>query len=114
MKNRYISEFPRALIIGIVIFCIITFINVLNGASFKFDENLKYTFLYTLLYSVSLHLANTSLFIFLDSVFKEERFSKKRIVVGFVSSFVLSLVVIFLLRILEVVVIKNELFTDFI
>lgn len=114
MKNKYIREFPRALLIGLGIFCIITLINVLNGVNLKFDENLKGTFLYTLLYSVSLHLANTSLFIFLDSVFKEERFSKKRIFIGFTLSFFLSLFVIFILRVFEDVVIENKTFTDFI
>ena len=61
MKNRYIKEFPRAFLIGFCIFIIITFINVLNGASLKFDENLKLTLLYTMLYTISLHIANTSL-----------------------------------------------------
>ena len=114
MKNRYIREFPRAFLIGLGIFCVLTLINVLNGASLKFDENLKFTFLYTILYTVSLHLANTSLFIFLDSVFKEERFSKRRIFIGFALSFVLSLTVIFLLRVFEDVVVEGKTFAYFI
>ena len=114
MKNRYIREFPRAFLIGLGIFCILTLINVLNGASLKFDENLKYTFLYTILYTVSLHLANTSLFIFLDSVFKEERFSKRRIFIGFALSFVLSLTVIFVLRVFEDVIVEGKTFSNFI
>jgi hypothetical protein len=69
--------------------------------------------LYTLLYSVSLHLANTSLFVFLDEFFKEERFSKKRILVGFVSSFIVSLFVIFLLRIFEDVIIEGNTLNNF-
>ncbi|TDP59311.1 2TM domain-containing protein [Flavobacterium dankookense] len=114
MKNRYLREFPRAIVIGLGIFCIITFINVLNGASLQFNDELKSTFLYTLLYTTSLHLANTSLFIFLDKIFKEERFSKRRIFIGFALSFVLSLFVIFLLRVFEDVVIEGSTFLDFI
>lgn len=114
MKNRYIREFPRAFLIGLGIFCVLILINVLNGGSLKFDENLKFTFLYTILYTVSLHLANTSLFIFLDSVFKEERFSKKRIFVGFTLSFLLSLFVIFILRVFENVLIEGKSFVYFI
>lgn len=114
IKNRYIREFPRAFLIGLGIFCVLTLINVLNGASLKFDENLKYTFLYTILYTVSLHLANTSLFIFLDSVFKEERFSKRRIFIGFALSFVLSLTVIFVLRVFEDVIVEGKTFSNFI
>jgi hypothetical protein len=114
MKNRYIREFPRAFLIGLGIFCVLTLINVLNGGSLKFDENLKFTFLYTILYTVSLHLANTSLFIFLDSVFKEERFSKRRIFIGFALSFVLSLTVIFVLRVFEDVIVEGKTFSNFI
>ncbi len=114
IKNRYIREFPRAFLIGLGIFCVLTLINVLNGGSLKFDENLKFTFLYTILYTVSLHLANTSLFIFLDSVFKEERFSKRRIFIGFALSFVLSLTVIFVLRVFEDVLVEGKTFSNFI
>jgi len=114
MKNRYLREFPRAIVIGLGIFCIITLINVLNGASLQFNDGLKSTFLYTLLYTTSLHLANTSLFIFLDKIFKEERFSKRRIFIGFTLSFVLSLLVIFILRVFEDVVIEGQTFTGFI
>jgi len=114
MKNTYIREFLRSFIIGLGIFCVLILINVLNGGSIKFDENLKNTFLYTILYTVSLHLANTSLFIFLDTVFKEERFSKKRIFIGFTLSFFLSLFVIFLLRVFEEVIIDGETFGTFI
>jgi 2TM domain/Histidine kinase len=113
MKNKYVREFPRALLIGLGIFVIIVVIDALNGGSLRFDTRLKTTFLYTILYSVTLHIANTSLFIFLDGVFKEERFSKRRIVIGFTSSFVLSLFVIFLLRAFEDVVIENKSFAVF-
>jgi hypothetical protein len=113
MNNKYIKEFPRALAIGFGVFCVIILINFLNGNEVAFDEKMKSTLLYTSLYSVSLHLANTSLFIFLDNYFKEERFSKRRILVGFVSSFFLSLFVIFLLRIFEDVVIEGETLSAF-
>ena len=113
MNNKYIKELPRALAIGFSIFCIIIFMNFLNGKEIALNENMKFTFLYTLLYSLSLHLANTSLFIFLDDFFKEERFSKKRILVGFVSSFIVSLFVIFLLRIFEDVIIEGNTLNNF-
>lgn len=113
MNNKYIKEFPRALAIGFTVFCIIILINFLNGSEVAFNKKMKFTLLYTLLYSVSLHLANTSLFIFLDNFFKEERFSKKRILVGFISSFFLSLFVIFLLRVFEDVVIEGNTLNEF-
>ncbi len=113
MNNKYMREFPRALAIGFSVFCVIVIINFLNGNEVAFDDKMKSTLLYTLLYSVSLHLANTSLFIFLDNYFKEERFSKRRILVGFVSSFFLSLFVIFLLRVFEDVVIEGSTLNEF-
>lgn len=113
MKNNYIREFPRALLIGLAIFCTIILIEVVNGGKVQWDNNLKTTFLYTLLYSMSLHFANTFLFITLDKIFAGNRFSKMRIIIGFISSFVLSLFVIFLLRLFENVIIEGEVFSQF-
>ena len=108
MKNSYIKEFPRALFIGLTIFGIINLIRFLNGEIVQFDEQLKLTFIYTLLYSFTLHLANTYLFLLLDKIFVNERFSRRRIAIGFVASFVLSLFVIFLLRLFISVGIENQ------
>lgn len=66
-----------------------------------------------MLYTISLHFVNTSLFIWLDSYFKEDKFSRKRILVGFVLSFFLSLFVIFLLRIVEDVLIEGKTLLSF-
>ncbi len=114
MKNKYLREFTRALLIGFGVFCVVLLLNVLNGATFHFDTKLGILFFYTILYSVALHIANTSLFIFLDKFFSKERFSKKRIIVGFFSSFLVSLLVIFLLRLFEDVIIEKRDFIDFI
>ena len=108
MKNPYIKEFPRALLIGLGIFGVIVLLQFLNGAKIALDAKFRLTFLYTILYTVALHIANTSLFIKLDAVFKEDRFSRKRIFIGFFASFLLSIFVIFLLRILIVVLIEGK------
>ncbi|MBA4318207.1 MAG: histidine kinase [Flavobacterium sp.] len=71
-------------------------------------------FLYTMLYTLALHLTNTYLFITLDKIFVNERFSKKRIFIGFVSSFVLSLFVVFLLRLFISILIENQSLSFFI
>ena len=113
MKNDYIKEFPRAFFIGLAIFVILNLIRAFNG-SFSVDDRLGVMFLYTILYSFALHLSNTFLFITLDRIFVNERFSKKRIFIGFVSSFFLSLFVIFLLRLFIITIIENKLFSVFI
>ena len=114
MKNQFLKEIPRAAIISLSIFMIIILINFLNGNEIAFNDNLKSTFYYTVLYSFSLHLANTFLFVTLDRIFVNDRFSIKRIVIGFLSSFVLSVFIIFLLRIFINVGIEGENFAHFI
>jgi hypothetical protein len=113
MKNKYIKELPRAIFIGLSIFIFILILKVLNGEEIAFDSNLKLTFIYTFFYSFSLHFANTVLFIFLDKVFVKDRFSRNRIIVGFIASFFLSLFVIFLLRIFISVVFENNTVNNF-
>lgn len=113
MRNDYVKEFPRAFFIGLAIFVVLNLIRAFNG-SFSLDERLGVMFLYTILYSFALHLSNTFLFITLDKIFVNERFSKKRIFVGFVSSFFLTLFVIFLLRVFINTVIENKPFDIFI
>ena len=113
MKNDYVKEFPRAFFIGIAIFVVLNLIRAFNG-SFSLDERLGVMFLYTILYSFALHLSNTFLFITLDRIFINERFSKKRIFIGFVSSFFLSLFVIFLLRLFIITIIENKPLSVFI
>ena len=114
MKNDYVKELPRAFYIGIVVFGLLNLIRILDGESISFDEHLKLMFLYTMLYTLALHLTNTYLFITLDKFFVNERFSKKRILVGFVSSFILSLFVIFLLRLFISILIEKQSLSFFI
>jgi sensor histidine kinase YesM len=71
-------------------------------------------FLYTMLYSFALHISNTFLFITLDKFFINERFSKRRIFIGFVSSFFLSLFVIFLLRLFISIFIEKQSLSVFV
>lgn len=105
--NKIIKEFPRALFIGFMIFAFILTVNYLNGNQINYNT-IKWTGFYSVIYTLSLHLSNTLLFIKLDEIFKNERFTKKRIVIGFIASFLLSLFVIFLLRIFEEVVMEDS------
>lgn len=111
--NKLIREFPRALFISMMIFIVLTIIPVLNGGVVNFDNHLKVNFLYTMLYGMSLYYVNAILFMFLDSVFKNNRYAIKRLIIGFLTSFVLSLFVIFLLRIFEDVIIEENTLSAF-
>jgi len=100
----------RSLGIGMIIFVIMIILNLIYGRELVFDSHLKTLFLYTILYSLAIGYANQLVFLWLDKKFADERFSLKRIVTGFVSSFVVTLIVIFLLRIFEDVVIEGKTF----
>lgn len=108
-----IKELLRSLGIGVVIFLVIMLINTIYGATIAFDSALGKTFLYTMLYSVVLGFANQMVFVYLDRIFVKDRFSLKRMAVGFIASFVVTLTVIFLLRVFEDVVIEGGTFQKY-
>lgn len=112
--HRFLRELPRALLISFLIFVVLVTIPVLNGGTITFDNKLKVNFLYTMLYGMSLYYANAILYMFLDTFFEKNKYSIKRLVIGFLSSLVVTLVVIFLLRIFEDVIIEGRTFTEFI
>ena len=87
-------------------------INVVMGSEIHFSKRLLIQFFFTALYTFSLYSANAVLFVKLDSLFVD-RFSIKRLVTGFIGSFLVSLVVIFLLHIFEEVVFNNHTFEYF-
>lgn len=98
---------------GFGIFLLIQLLNWLLGNRIEFNFNMLHTFLYTLLYTFCIGAANYGVFRLLDRQFSDDRFSKKRVVVGFFACFIVSLLVIFLLRIFEDVVIKQRSFEKF-
>jgi hypothetical protein len=109
-----IKEMPRGIIISLLIFLTLLILRVITGNTVSFDTSLAINFGYTMLYSISLYFSNAGLFIYLDEVYKDDRFDKKRIVVGFLSSFLISITIIFLLRVFEDVLIEGSTFKAFI
>ena len=113
MINKLIKEIPRALTITILIFFVLILLRLITGNTIRFDTNLFVNFGHTMLYGLSLYFTNAILFIYLDEKFQVERFSLKRIVIGFLSSFLISIVVIFLLRVFQDVIIAQHSFSEF-
>ncbi|MBF6639917.1 2TM domain-containing protein [Flavobacterium sp. J49] len=111
--KQLIKEIPRAIIISISIFLVLLLIRLITGNQVAFDYALLVNFGYNMLYGFSLYFANAAIFIYLDQVFKADRFTPKRILIGFVSSFLISIGVIFLLRIFEDVMVEGTSFSDF-
>jgi hypothetical protein len=110
---KLIKEIPRAIIISISIFLVLLFVRFITGNAIHFNYGLLVNFGYTMLYGLSLYFANAMIFIYLDSIFKTERFTKKRIVIGFLTSFIISIFVIFLLRVFEDVIVEGSTFSAF-
>ena len=107
------KELLRSLGIGLIIFIIVIVLNLIYGEKLVFDSQLGKTFIYTILYSVSLGYANQYVFCYLDKVFVNERFSLKRMIVGFLLSFVVTLFVIFLLRVFIEVILEGNSFEHY-
>lgn len=103
----------KALFIGVIIFLVSFLIEFITVGSEVFSPRLYVYFLYCMLYSVTLYFVNAALFVFLDKVFKDNIYAPKRILIGFVSSFFLTLFVIFLLRIFIKVIIERNSFSEF-
>jgi sensor histidine kinase YesM len=114
MTNKLLKEFPKAFIISLIIFFVMLFFQYINGYKIQFNYFLWVNFCYTMLYGLSLYYANAFVFIFLDSVYKTNRFSLKRLIVGFVSTFFITIFVVFLLRIFEDVIIEKQSFQNYI
>lgn len=113
MIEKFIKEFPRATYIMLIVFVALILLRLLSGDSVGFNERLAWQFFFTMLYGYSLYYANAFFFIKLDAKYATDRFSKNRILIGFLLSFIVSLCVIFCLRIFEDVVIEGKSFQQF-
>lgn len=112
--QKFIKEFPRATWISLGIFLVLIIIRLIGGGKISLDFNLLVNFGYCLLYGYSLYYTNSYIFSTLDIYFENDRFTKKRLLIGAFASFSISLFVIFLLRIFEDIIIEKKSFTAFI
>lgn len=111
--QKYFKEFPRATWINIAVFVVLVFIRLLTVGTIDFDLNLLVHFGYTMLYGYSLYFSNSFVFSKLDYFFKDNRFNRKRIIIGGIASFMVSMIVIFLMRIVEDVIIEKKSLNEF-
>ena len=110
--SRIYKELQRAIKLTLLIFAVIQLVNVIMGSEIYFGKRLLVNFFFTMMYTFSLYAANMFLFWKLDSYF-EERFSVKRVAFGFIGSFLVSLLVIFLMHVFEEVVYNKNSFDYF-
>ncbi len=112
--NTYVREILKAVALGCIIFVVLLIVNVAAGGTLKFDFGLARHFGYTMIYSVTIYFANAMVFIGLDRYYKHDRFPVKRLITGFLISFMATMLVIFLIRVTDEVLIKGTAFTEFI
>ena len=110
--NILYNQLLKAIKLTLVIFVVMQIINVVMGSGIHFGKKLLVQFFFTALYTCSLYGVNTLLFMKLDSFFTN-RFSVKRLIAGFLGSFIVSLVVIFLLHVFEEVIYNGNSFDYF-
>ncbi|MPT34222.1 MAG: histidine kinase, partial [Flavobacterium sp.] len=99
--NFYLRHFLRAIGIGTAIIGVLLLLRWMNGNPVPINDAFWLNVEFTMLYTVALYMANMAVFVVLDRMFKKDRFALKRVIIGFLSSFVVSIAVIFLLRAFE-------------
>lgn len=102
-----------ALIISVIIFIVMTIISYFLGYTIALNSRFFTRFLYFIMYGLFFYTANALVMIFYQKKYGKEHYSKKRIIVSFLTSIVVSTVVIFILRVIEDVIIEGEDFNKF-
>ncbi|TRW23059.1 histidine kinase [Flavobacterium zepuense] len=114
MKLRTVfREFLKALGLGVIIFIVLYLIALAGGTPFGWNPNLIRQFFFIMLYTVMLHMGNMVVFIVMDKIFHGVRMSAKRLLTGFLSSFIVSVLIVLLLRIFEDVYIQDKTLPQF-
>lgn len=108
------THIVRVSILAFLVFAVMVLISALTGNSIHFDRGLLINFGYTVLYTYALYFANAYVFVALDKWFAYDRFSKKRLFIGFAGSLIVTLIVIFLLHFFEAVWVDQQDFNQFI
>lgn len=108
------KEIVKASIISFVVFIVLQVVNLIINGQLNTLETIKWNWFYTFLYGFVLYFSNAFVFVFLDRVFEQNRFHLKRLIIGFSASFILSGIMIFLLRIFEEVIIEKTSIEEFI
>lgn len=112
MKRLY-KEFFKSIGLGIIIFVVLLFVAMASGNVVQWNRELLVDFLFCELYTVTLYTANAFIFYYFDKIFNRSILNVKRIVLGFLASFIVSVTIMILLRIFQEVVVEGESFKEF-
>lgn len=113
MNSNYFN-IKKTFVLTIIIFVLLKSIDAFYGTYPKVDINLLVYFGFTSLYTFGLSYANSFVFYYLDQQFRGNRFSIKRIIIGFLSTFIVSLLVIFFIHVFEALVFEKKTLIQFV
>ena len=99
-------------LIGMILFLIDIAFNFLSGNSILFDQNTLIKFGYYLMYAVVLTLVNSYFFEYLNTV-NWQKYAKFRLGIGVIGGILLTMLSIFILRMLQEMAIEGEDFDEF-
>lgn len=111
---RIEKELAKAFLVGIVVFIVLSVIQYINGFTINSFKHLFVLFLYNQLYAVILYMANAYYFGYLLKKFPNKVFKPKNLLKGILGGIIITLVAIFIIRIITQVIIGGDSFFDFV
>lgn len=112
--KKLLESILSGVIVGIAIMVVDQTIRFFSGATFQFNEDFFRSFLYYLIYSVPLSLVNLYFFHYLNYKVVWKRYSKYRMLIGFIGSVSFTLITMFFVRAFIKVVIEGKSWQEFI
>lgn len=111
--KRILKDFIKAFIIGLIIFIILNILRYANGLSVTINTTMLKFFFYNQFYSVALYLINAMYFGFLLKQFPDSVFRLKNLVKGVFGGLLVTLLGLFVIRIIIEVVFEGNAFSVF-
>ena len=112
--KRLYKEIGKAFSLGIIIFVVLGLINYFQTRTFPSLKDLSIIFVYNQVYSIVLYLSNMYFLVFLIKRYKNELFTFKNLIKGILGSVLITIIVLFILRMTSEIYIDGENFQEFI
>lgn len=103
-----VREFIRASVIGVIVFIVFGIIRYFNGGTFLGSQPILESLLYNEIYSVVLYGSNAFLIYYLQKKYKNELYRGKHLIKGIFGGVLITILAIFLLRLVNAVFVYEE------
>ncbi len=111
---RILKDLGKAFFVGTLVFIVLGVIQYINGVEFNNGRDILVLFLYNQLYAVVLYMLNAHYFGFLLKKFPNQVFKPKNLLKGLFGGILVTLLGLFIIRIITEVVIEGKDFSEFI